>query len=212
MFSDDGFSDKGAKNITEEVLIMEELSKNDKEMHDSSVLDIDADEMIMSILSPEGLIGEDSAIRNKKAMYLNISRLNCNDGSSSDEEESFNTKHSANDTDNIKLEPEELEDDTESLSNNYTSLVNCNDCDDDDFGDFSESIPNAASIRPDFDDSNADEQFQFADFESNAAINIPSPVNSTNFVSIPPLSEGKSTYTYVITYLSRVFIIFVNNS
>lgn len=185
MTSDDGFCDKAVIN-REEVLIMEGLSNDEK-------VDIDADDMIMSILSPEGVSREDAAIINKKAMYLSINRLNCN-GSSSDEEESSNKRSVNNDdTDNNMIGPEELEDETDSLCNNYTSLVNCNDCDEE-FGDFLEP-----PIKSDFDDDNKDDG-QFADFESNTAaisINIPPPVNLSSFISIPPLSEGNLLTIYL---------------
>lgn len=192
MTSDDGFSDNALIN-GEEVSILGGLPNDEK-------VDIDADEMIMSILSPEGVSREDTTIINKKAMYLSINRLNCNDGSSSDEEGSFDKHAINNEADKQIIEPEELEqeEEAESLSNNYTSLVNCNDCDEE-FGDFLESIPNVASIKSDFDDNNDDEQF--ADFESNDAatsINIPPPANLSSFVSIPPLSVGNQLHLLIV--------------
>ena len=197
MIADDSISTKSlcaeeVKNINNN----EEEELNNDKIHNSSVstIDIDTDEMILSILSSEGSSIENTAIQNKKSLYLSISRLNCNDGSSSDEDKAFNN-NSANDLDldDRKIEPEDLEDETESFNNNYSSLINCDDCEEE-FGDFSDSFVNSA-VHPqsDFDASNDSEE-QFADFESSEAavaiaINAP-PANVAGFVSIPPLSEG----------------------
>ena len=195
MIADDSISTKSlCAEEVENINNNEEEELNNGKIHNSSVstIDIDTDEMILSILSSEGSSIENTAIQNKKSLYLSISRLNCNDGSSSDEDKAFNNS-SANDLDldDRKIEPEDLEDETESFNNNYSSLINCDDCEEE-FGDFSDSFVNSA-VHPqsDFDASNDNEE-QFADFESSeaaVAINAP-PANVAGFVSIPPLSEG----------------------
>lgn len=188
MIADNSLHEKSTEELTNVNKVNEE-----EPTKSSSIIDIDTDEMILSILSPEGSSIENTTIPNKKALYLSISRLNCNDGSS-DEDEPFHN-NSANDldvdvdVDDRKTDPEDLEDETGSFNNNYSSLINCDDCEEE-FGDFSDSFVNTAHTKSEFGANKLDEE-QFADFESNAAaVAIATNAPVSGFVSIPPLSEG----------------------